>query len=156
MVHTSLSQSFLILVSKPAVSLQPTSPLSLLLFSSRQHSVCLQSTIILALIGLQWYLEFHNAFLASYISTLVGIEIMSTDHTPTPTIFLRHVAWIFAGSSVSRCHAATTRVDDASASYSLCYTSEGSLVFISAPNWSGKAGVAAASKVYDLIHRHHH
>ena len=49
MVHLSLSQTFLVLVPKPAVSLQPASPLSPPLSPPPQHLVGLQPAIILAL-----------------------------------------------------------------------------------------------------------
>ena len=49
MAHLSLSQTFLVLVSKPAVSLQPASPLSPSLSPPPQHLVGLQPAIILAL-----------------------------------------------------------------------------------------------------------
>jgi len=45
MTHLSLSQSFLVLVSKPVVSLQPASPLS----PPPQHSAYLQLAIVLTL-----------------------------------------------------------------------------------------------------------
>ena len=45
MAHLSLSQTFLVLVPKPVVSLQPASPLS----PPPQHLVGLQPAIILAL-----------------------------------------------------------------------------------------------------------
>jgi hypothetical protein len=50
MVHLFLSQNFLVLVSKPAVSLQSASLLSLLLSPQPQYLAGLLSTIILALI----------------------------------------------------------------------------------------------------------
>jgi len=49
MAHLSLSQSFLVFVSKLAVSLQPASPLSLPFSPPHQHLASLQPTIILAL-----------------------------------------------------------------------------------------------------------
>ena len=49
MTHLSLSQTFLVLVPKPAVSLQLVSPLSPSLSSPPQYLVGLQPTIILAL-----------------------------------------------------------------------------------------------------------
>ena len=48
MVHLSLSQTFLVLVSEPAVSLQPAFTLSPLLSPPPQHLAGLQPTIILA------------------------------------------------------------------------------------------------------------
>ena len=50
MAYPSLSQNFLVFVSKPAVILQSTSPLSPLLSSPHYYSVCLQPTIILAFV----------------------------------------------------------------------------------------------------------
>jgi len=49
MAHLPLSQDFLIFVSKPAISLQSTSPLSHVLSPLRHHSTCLHYAIILAL-----------------------------------------------------------------------------------------------------------
>ena len=49
MAHLSLSQTFLVLVPKPAVSLQPASHLSPPLSPPPQHLVGLQPAIILAL-----------------------------------------------------------------------------------------------------------
>ena len=51
MVHLSLSQFFLVLVHKRAVSLQPISLLFPLLSPPPQHLANLQLTIILALSG---------------------------------------------------------------------------------------------------------
>jgi len=48
-LHLSLSQGFLVLVSKPAVSLQPISSLFPLLSPLPHYSACLQPAIILAL-----------------------------------------------------------------------------------------------------------
>ena len=49
MAHLSLSQSFLVIMSKLAVSLQPASPLSPPFSPPHQHLASLQPTIILAL-----------------------------------------------------------------------------------------------------------
>ena len=49
MAHLYLSQIFLVLVSEPAVSLQPAFTLSVLLSPLPQHLAGLQPTIILAL-----------------------------------------------------------------------------------------------------------
>ena len=49
MAHLSLSQSFLVPVPKPAVSLQPASPLSPPLSPAPQYFIGLQPTVILAL-----------------------------------------------------------------------------------------------------------
>jgi hypothetical protein len=49
MAHLSVSPTFLVFVSKPAVSLQPAFTLSPLLSPPPQHLADLQSTIILAL-----------------------------------------------------------------------------------------------------------
>jgi len=51
MAYLFLSQSFLVLVSKLVVSLQPASPLSPSFSPPHQHLVSLQPTIILALKG---------------------------------------------------------------------------------------------------------
>jgi len=56
MVHLSLSQSFLVLVLKPAVRLQPSSHFSPPLSSPHQHLAILPSVIILALILMMDYL----------------------------------------------------------------------------------------------------
>jgi hypothetical protein len=50
MVHLSLSQSFLVLVSKPSLLLLSLSPRLSPLSPPPQHSACLQLVIILALI----------------------------------------------------------------------------------------------------------
>ena len=50
MAYLSLSQSFLVIVSKLAVNLQPASPLSPPFSPLHQHLASLQPTIILALI----------------------------------------------------------------------------------------------------------
>jgi len=49
MARLSLSQSFLVIVSKLAVSLQPASPLSPPFSPPHQHLTSLEPTIILAL-----------------------------------------------------------------------------------------------------------
>jgi len=68
MAHLSLSQTFLVLVPKPAVSLQPASSLSPPLSPPPQHLVGLQPAIILALKGQCSYM------LLEVVETLMDLD----------------------------------------------------------------------------------
>ena len=81
MAHLSLSQTFLVLVPKLAVSLQPTSPLSPPLSPLPQHLVDLQPAIILAL---------KHAYIRPYI------------HIHTKPVTMRHD--VVYERDESKCH----------------------------------------------------
>ena len=87
MAHLSLSQGFLIIVSKLAASLQPASPLSPPFSPPPQHLACLQSIIILALTQYNmWFLLIAINAVSSYVS-------VNTQYQYLQNLRANHVAY---------------------------------------------------------------
>ena len=96
MTHLFLSQNFLILVSKSALSLQPAYSLFPLFSSPTQHSASLQPLIILALVASAeslWYANPYNFAVSFptvmnifYLLILVKNELMRSPKLKTFSI----------------------------------------------------------------------